>query len=162
MLPHLIVWKADWEEVIMRLLRWLVMVLSFSAVYTAVAMVTGFRVLEAHFGEHEEDRENLHSSDNRTRKLLKYSLLGPYILTCRYIHDLVYTVFGLCRVCLVPMQAHPAGVSSWVWNDHHFREIMHQPSWSHTPGKWINIHATGSTFWSCSLITLALIPRLPY
>jgi len=27
-----------------------------------------------------------------------------------------------------------SGISSWVWNDHHLREIMHQPNWSHTTG----------------------------
>ena len=47
MLPHLVLLKAGSEEVIMRSWRWLVMVLSFSAVYMAVAMVTRFRVLEA-------------------------------------------------------------------------------------------------------------------
>jgi hypothetical protein len=39
--------KVGSEEVIVRLWRWLVMVLSFSAFYAAVAMVTRFRVLEA-------------------------------------------------------------------------------------------------------------------
>jgi len=48
------------------------MVLSFSAVYAAVATVTRFRVLEALFGDHERDRENLDSSDNRAHNLLKY------------------------------------------------------------------------------------------
>jgi hypothetical protein len=58
MLPHLVLLKPDSEEVIKTLLRWLGMVLNFSAVYTAVATVTGFRVLEAHFGERERDCEN--------------------------------------------------------------------------------------------------------
>jgi hypothetical protein len=48
------------------------MVLSFSVVYAAVAMVTRFRVLEAFlFGDRERDRENLDSSDNRAHNLLK-------------------------------------------------------------------------------------------
>jgi hypothetical protein len=34
------------------------------------------------------------------------------------------------RVCPVRMHAHSAGISSWVWNDHHLKEIMHQLSWS--------------------------------
>jgi hypothetical protein len=34
------------------------MVLSFSAVYAVVAMVTRFRVLEALFEDRERDREN--------------------------------------------------------------------------------------------------------
>jgi hypothetical protein len=135
MLPHLVLLKPDSEEVIKTLLRWLVMVLSFSAVYTAVATVTGFRVLEAHFGERERDCENLNCSNNRKHKLLKYLLLESYILMCRLICGPVYTIFGLCLVCLVPMQSQPAGISSWVWNDHHLREIVHQPSRSHTQGK---------------------------
>jgi len=49
-----------------------IVVLSFSAVYVAVAMVTRFRVLEALFGDRERDRENLDSSDNRAHNLLKY------------------------------------------------------------------------------------------
>jgi hypothetical protein len=48
------------------------MVLSYSVVYAAVAMVTRFRVLEALFGDRERDRENLDSSDNRAHNLLKY------------------------------------------------------------------------------------------
>ena len=46
MSPHLVLLKAGSEEVIVRSWRWLVMVLSFSAVYAAVATVTRFRVLE--------------------------------------------------------------------------------------------------------------------
>jgi len=52
------------------------MVLSFSAVYAAVATVTRFRVLETLFGDregdHRKDCENLDSSDNRAHNLLKY------------------------------------------------------------------------------------------
>jgi hypothetical protein len=48
-----------------------IVVLSFSAVYAAVAMVTRIRVLEALFGDRERDRENLDSSDNRAHNLLK-------------------------------------------------------------------------------------------
>jgi len=51
-----------------------------------------------------------------------YWLLEAYILKYRYIRDLIYTVFGVCLVCLIRMQAHLAGISSWVWNDHHLRE----------------------------------------
>jgi len=51
------------------------MLLSFSAVYAAVAMVTRFRVLEALFGDHErdrrKDRENLDSSNNWAHNLLQ-------------------------------------------------------------------------------------------
>jgi len=47
MSPHLVLLKAGSEEVIMRSWRWLMMVLSFSAVYVAVATVTRYRVLEA-------------------------------------------------------------------------------------------------------------------
>jgi len=47
MSPHLVVLRAGLEEVIVRSWRWLVMVLSFSAVYAAVVTVTRFRVLEA-------------------------------------------------------------------------------------------------------------------
>jgi len=47
MLPHLVLLKAGSEEVIVRSWRWLVMVLSFSPVYAAVATVTRFRVPEA-------------------------------------------------------------------------------------------------------------------
>jgi len=34
------------------------------------------------------------------------------------------------RVCYVCMRMHSAGICSWVWNNQHLREIMHQPSWS--------------------------------
>jgi len=51
-------------------------VLSFSAVYAAVATVTRFSVLGALFGDRERDRmkdlENLDSSGNRAHNLLKY------------------------------------------------------------------------------------------
>jgi len=47
MSPHLVLLNAGSEEVIMRSWRWLMMVLSFIAVYAAVATVTRFRVLEA-------------------------------------------------------------------------------------------------------------------
>jgi hypothetical protein len=47
------------------------MVLSFSALYAAVAMVTGFTVLEARLGDRKRDRENLDSRDNRAYNLLK-------------------------------------------------------------------------------------------
>jgi len=47
MSPHLVLFKVGVEEVIVRSWRRLVMVLSFSAGYVAVATVTGFRVLEA-------------------------------------------------------------------------------------------------------------------
>jgi len=47
MSPHLVLLKVGSEEVIVRSWRWLVVVLSFSAVYAAVATVTRFRVLEA-------------------------------------------------------------------------------------------------------------------
>jgi hypothetical protein len=60
----------------MRLWRWLVMVLSFSAVYAAVATVTRFRVLEALFGDHKRDHRKDHgiwdSRDIRAHNLLKY------------------------------------------------------------------------------------------
>jgi hypothetical protein len=64
-----------------------------------------------------------------------YWLLEAYILKYRYIRALIYTVFGVCLVCLVRMHAHSADISSWVWNDHHLKEIMHQPNWSHTSGR---------------------------
>ena len=52
------------------------MVLSFSAVYAAVATVTRFRVLETLFedceGDCRKDCENLDSSDNQAHNLLKY------------------------------------------------------------------------------------------
>jgi len=47
MLPHLALLKAGLEEVIVRLWRWLVMVLSYSALYAVVAMVTRFGVHKA-------------------------------------------------------------------------------------------------------------------
>jgi hypothetical protein len=50
MSPHLVLLKAGSEEVIVRSWRWLVMVLSFSAVYAGVPTVTRFRVLEALLG----------------------------------------------------------------------------------------------------------------
>jgi len=46
MSPHLVLLKAGSEEVIVRLCRWLMMVLSSSAFYAAVATVTRFRVRE--------------------------------------------------------------------------------------------------------------------
>jgi len=49
-----------------------IVVLSFSVVYSAVAMVTRFRVLEDLFGDRERDHENLDSSDNQAHNLLKY------------------------------------------------------------------------------------------
>jgi hypothetical protein len=49
-----------------------------------------------------------------------------YILKYRYVHELINAVFGVCLVCLVRIHAHSAGISSWVWNDHHLREIMHR------------------------------------
>ena len=56
------------------------MVLSFSAVYAAVATVIRFRVLEALFGGREEDRrkdrEILDSSDNQAHNLLKIVLIN--------------------------------------------------------------------------------------
>jgi len=62
MSPHLVLLKAG-SEVIVRSLGWLVVVLSFSAVYAVVATVTRFRVLEALFFEDRErdrrkDRES--------------------------------------------------------------------------------------------------------
>ena len=51
-----------------------------------------------------------------------------YILKYRYVHELIYAVFGVCLVCLVCIHAHSAGISSWVWNDHHLRVIMHHPT----------------------------------
>jgi len=35
-----------------------------------------------------------------------------YILKYRYVHELIYAVFGVCLVCLVRMHAHSAGISS--------------------------------------------------
>jgi hypothetical protein len=76
MSPNLVLLKVVSEEVIVRSWRWLVMVLSFSAVSAAVATVTRFRVLETLFGDHEgdcrKDCENFDSSDNRAHNLLKY------------------------------------------------------------------------------------------
>ena len=46
-------------------------------------------------------------------------------LKYRYVHEPIYAIFGVCLVCLVRMHAHSAGISSWVWHDHHLREIMH-------------------------------------
>jgi hypothetical protein len=69
---HLVLLKAGLKEVIMRLWRWLVMVLSFSAVYAAVATVTRFRVLEALFGDHKRDHGIWDSRDIRAHNLLKY------------------------------------------------------------------------------------------
>jgi len=46
MSPHLVLLKGGSEEVIVRLCRWLMMVLSSSAFNAAVATVTRFRVCE--------------------------------------------------------------------------------------------------------------------
>jgi len=46
-------------------------VLSFIAVYAAVAIVTRLRVSEAHFGEGDEYRQKLNSRHYRTDNLLK-------------------------------------------------------------------------------------------
>ena len=43
-----------------------------------------------------------------------YWLLEACIFKYRYIHELIYAVFGVCLVCLVRMHAHSAGISSWV------------------------------------------------
>jgi len=43
-----------------------------------------------------------------------YWLLEACILKYRYIHELIYAVFGVCLVCPVRMHAHSAGISSWV------------------------------------------------
>jgi len=93
------------------------MVLSFSVVYVAVATVTRLRVLEALFGDREgdrkKDREILDSSDNRVHNLSKILIARSlYILKYRYVHELIYAVFGVCLVCLVRMHAHSAGISS--------------------------------------------------
>jgi len=45
-----------------------------------------------------------------------YWLLEAYILKYRYIHELIYAVFGVCLVCLIHIHAHSAGISSWVWH----------------------------------------------
>jgi len=86
------------------------MVLSFSVVYAAVATVTRFRVLEALL---EIVKEILDSSDNRAHDLL-FMLIARslYVLKYRYVHELIYAVFGVCLVCLVRMHAHSAGISS--------------------------------------------------
>ena len=56
------------------------MVLSFSAIYAAVATAMRFRVLEALFGDrerdHRKDRENSDSSDNRAHNLLNTVLIN--------------------------------------------------------------------------------------
>jgi len=63
-----------------------------------------------------------------------------YILKYRYIHGLIYAVVGVClcmsctHPCTLSWHLQLSGISSWVWNDHHLREIMHQPNWSHTTG----------------------------
>jgi len=63
-----------------------------------------------------------------------------YILKYRYIHGLIYAVVGVCRsmsckhACALSWYLQLSGISSWVWNDHHLREIMHQPNWSHMTG----------------------------
>jgi hypothetical protein len=88
-----------------------------------------------------------------------YWLLEACILKYRYIHDLIYAVFG---ICLVRMHAHSAGISSWVWNDHHLREIMHQPNWSHTSWRY-TIYATRGLCWQSPLsctIYLEFFPSL--
>jgi hypothetical protein len=76
MSPHLVLLNASLEEVIVRSWRWLMMVLSFSAVYAAVATVTRFRVLEALLVIVKEIIgkivRTLDSSDNRAHNLLKY------------------------------------------------------------------------------------------
>jgi len=71
MSPHLVWLKAGSEEVIMRSWRLLVMVLSCSAVYAAVATVTRFRVLEALLEIVGKIMRFLDSSDNRAHNLLK-------------------------------------------------------------------------------------------
>ena len=88
------------------------MVLSFSPVDAAVAMVTRFSVLGALLDIMKEIVRILDSSDNRAHNLLKYLLLEAYILKYRYIHAHIYTVFGVCLVCPVRMHAHSAGISS--------------------------------------------------
>ena len=63
-----------------------------------------------------------------------------YILKYRYIHGLIYAVVGVClcmsctHACALSWHLQLSGISTWVWNDHHLREIMHQPNWSHTTG----------------------------
>jgi len=50
------------------------------------------------------------------RSVEMYWLLEACILKYRYIHELIYAVFGVCLECLVRMHAHSAGISSWVWH----------------------------------------------
>jgi len=71
MSPHRALLKAGAEEVNVRSWRWLVTVLSSSAVYAAVATVTRFRFLEALSGDGERDCENLDSSDTQANNMLK-------------------------------------------------------------------------------------------
>jgi len=75
MSPHLVLLKAGSKEVILRSWRWLVMLLSISAVYSAVATVTRFRVLEALLEIVKEIvgkiMRFLNDSDNQAHNLLK-------------------------------------------------------------------------------------------
>jgi len=75
MSPHLVLLKAGSEAVIVRSWRWLVIVLSFSAVYAAVATVIRFWVLEALLEIVKEIIVKivrfLDSSDNRAHNLLQ-------------------------------------------------------------------------------------------
>jgi len=63
-----------------------------------------------------------------------------YILKYRYIHGLLYAVVRVClcmsctHACALSWHLQLCGISSWVWNDHHLRQIIHQPNLSHTTG----------------------------
>jgi hypothetical protein len=45
------------------------------------------------------------------------------------------------HACALLASPAESGMTIILGNDHHLREIMHQPNWSHTPGKW-TIYAT--------------------
>jgi len=65
--------------------------------------------------DHWQHLESVELLIARSLDMLKY----------RYIGEHIYIVFGVCLVYLVHMHAHSAGISSWVWNDQHLRQIVH-------------------------------------
>jgi hypothetical protein len=76
MSQHLVLLKVSLEVLIVRSWTWLVMLLSLSSIYAAVAKVTRCTIVEALFRNRKRDRrkdgEMLDSSNIQAHTLLKY------------------------------------------------------------------------------------------
>ena len=67
-----------------------------------------------------------------------YLLLEAYILSRgTFVFLYIWYSEHVLYACMRTQLASPAesGISSWARNDHHLREIMHLPNWSHTSGR---------------------------